>query len=103
MSKLSINNQTELLQNKNYYNFTKEKNKLKSQYDIRLWAHGSGNISNIDRDWFMTEGRKQWREYLSKVSELIFKPNSDFQGFVWDIISEREKEERAFKCRARLK
>lgn len=103
MNKLSINNQTELLQNKHYNKFTKEKEKLKSQYDERLWQQPAGNISNVTKEWFLKEGQHEWREYLSKIGDIIFRPESDFQKFVWDILSERDKEVMEFKSRARLK
>ena len=103
MNKLSINNQTSLLKNNHYNKFAKEKEKLKSQYDERLWQQNAGNLSNVTKEWFLTEGQHKWREYLSKIGDIIFRPDSDFQKFVWDILSEKEKENREFKCRARLK
>ena len=92
MNRPSINNLQELLDNQYYKAFDKKKKEIQSKYDERLFFNGvPGQKPRELRDWFLKEGRVQWREYLKEMSELMLKPDSDYQKFVWDIIPVHEK------------
>ena len=95
MSKPSINNLQELLDNENYKNFYNHKKQIQSKYDERLfhWVDLSGRPQKDLKKWYLEEGYKQWREYLKEIGDIIFKPDSDYQKFIWDIVPKHMKEE----------
>ena len=97
--KISINDLTQMLSNKSYKRFYKEKLKIQKKYDKRLFDwRGKGNQPYVLKAWYHEEGYIQWREYLKEIGELVFK-NKDFQQFIWDTTSETEKAVRERRTR----
>jgi len=88
--KPSVNDTRELLSNEHYRNFYKQKMELQSNYDKRLFDF-SPNDRKSTKDWFMAEGIEKYREYLRKLSDIMLQPDSHYQKFTWDMISEQEQ------------
>jgi len=93
-SELSINNLESLLENKNYKNFWNKNKEIQSKYDKRLFEYATVSPKRSIKEWYLEEGIKQWREYIKEISEEMLKPNSDYQKFTWDILSDKDKEVR---------
>jgi hypothetical protein len=88
MNRPSINNLQELLDNENYNNFHNQKKQIQAKYDERLlhWLSPTTKQPKHLKQWYIEEGYKQWREYLKEMGDLMLKPDSDYQKFVWDIV-----------------
>ncbi len=84
----SINDTATLMKNKNYIKFYKQKKKLQSKYDKRLFEWSRTRPPSSIKKWYLEEGgQEEWRKYLREVSKLMYKDNGYFQKFLWDIIS----------------
>ena len=68
--------------NQNYQRFLKQKNKIKERYAEDIWNY------KVDRNNF---NRKEYQKYLKEIVDLMYKPNSNYQKFLWDIISPSDK------------
>ena len=79
-----------------YQQFLVEKNKIKERYPQELWqtptSYKSAKI--FDKDLQVL-----WKQYLKEVGDLMFQPNGTFQDFVWDVMSESDKNLMAHKAR----
>ena len=88
----SINDTSTLLNNPHYKKFYTEKKKIQSKYDKRLFEWSKTRPPVSIKNWYMEEGREQWLMYLKEIGDLIYKQNGDFQEFLWDILSDQDKE-----------
>lgn len=89
-NRISVNNLEGMLNNENYKTFYKQKKKIQSKYDSRLFTWPS-NGRKADKQWFLDYGRYEYKKYLKEISTLMFKTNGSFQKFSWDIISDTDK------------
>lgn len=73
----------------NYQKFLVEKNKIKERYPKELLdlpnSYKKGTI-------FDDEQKKLWKQYLKELCDLMFEPNGLYQQFVWDVMSESDKQ-----------
>ena len=99
----SINNTSTLLTNKHYKRFYEERKKIQSKYDKRLFEWHATRPPRSLKEWYVSEGQEQWREYLKEISDLMFSSGSDWQEFTWSIISVQEKETMERKSRNTFK
>jgi hypothetical protein len=88
----SINDTSSLLKNPHYKKFYKEKKMIQSKYDNRLFEWSKTRPPVSIKNWYIEEGREQWLMYLKEIGDLIYKQNGDFQEFLWEIVSEHNKE-----------
>lgn len=96
MNNITIQNPHRFKEIKSYQKFQKEKAKIQKKYASRPWdLHdlGQGNI----KDKFTEEWWSDWQNYKKELLDIMLKPNSSFQQFVWDIESPSQqlKAERA--------
>jgi len=98
----SINDTSTLLNNPHYKKFYTEKKKIQSKYDKRLFEWSKTRPPVSIKNWYMEEGREQWLMYLKEIGDLIYKQNGDFQEFLWDILSDQDKEIMERKARGSL-
>ena len=74
-----------LLTNKHYEKFHKQKLQLKEKYNVDTNITGTVPGRLYDRETH--------RKYLRELSDLMFKPEGDYQKFIWDFVTcETEKE-----------
>ena len=78
-----------LNKNKNYKKYEKQKLKLKDKYPPTLFAKGGFN--NRTKELATDEERELYKEYIEKLMDIILKPNSHYQKYIWDTLSPSEK------------
>ncbi len=98
----SINDTSSLLKNTHYKKFTTQKKRLQLKYDKRLFEWSKSRPPTSLKKWYIEEGQEQWREYLKEVSDLMYEQEGNFQKFLWDIISNQDKEIMERKARGSL-
>jgi len=74
----------EKYENEHYKVYFKEKQEIQEKYP--RWV--SEDITKQNREY----DRKVWLEYLKEIADLMLRPNGDFQKYVWDTISESDRE-----------
>lgn len=78
-----------LNRNKNYKLYEKQKDKLKAKYPPTLFAKlGTNNRYKVNAT---DEERELFKEYIGKLMDIINKPNSYYQKYLWDTLSASEK------------
>lgn len=86
----------ERLKNKHYQRFYKQKQKLRSKYPPIIFP-------DYDERKYKRRATKEerilYREYLTELSKLIFRPDGDYQKFCWETLSVVEKREMENKAR----
>ena len=72
-----------------YEKYWIKKQELKSQYPSKLFFNttGAGN----HKIPYSEEERMLHKEYLSKLANLIFEKDGDYQRFTWEMMSEFDK------------
>ena len=98
----SINDTSSLLKNTHYKKFTTQKKRLQLKYDKRLFEWSKTRPPASLKKWYIEEGQEQWRAYLKEVSDLMYEQEGNFQKFLWDIISNQDKEIMERKARGSL-
>jgi hypothetical protein len=74
--------------NKNYKKYEKQKDKLKAKYSPTLFA--KPGYSNRYKGKATDEERELYKEYIGKLMDIINKPNSHYQNYIWDTLSPSE-------------
>lgn len=99
----SVKDRERMRKNPHYEKFYQEREELKKRYDENLLTHSSGEKkAAIEFERYINSDEiNQYRQYLKELTDLIFQPNGNFQHFIWDIVSEVEKEEMERKARGR--
>jgi len=86
----------------NYYyqKFLKQKHKLREKYkDIDFSGVGRpGPTVTLN---YTDKERQRYRKYLKEMGDLLFKPKGWYQKFLWDALSEHDKEIMERKARGR--
>jgi|TARA_R110001592_G_scaffold34938_3_gene119428 hypothetical protein len=75
--------------NKNYKKYEKQKDKLKAKYPPTLFA--KPGYSNRYKGKATDDERELYKEYIGKLMDIINKPNSHYQNYLWDTLSSSEK------------
>ena len=71
--------------------FQEEKKKIKEKYESKPWeVHVSSGKGN-KKDPYNSEWWDEWQKYKKEITDLIVKPNGNFQKFLWQIRPEREE------------
>lgn len=87
----SVVNLDSLLTNENYKEYHKLKTELRKKYDDRLFNYSVGDRWKKTINWYKEEGQEQYRNYLKELADIMFQPDSHYQRFTWDLISEQEQ------------
>lgn len=101
----SINDLRGLLKNENYRKYYEKKLEIQSRYPLKPWlfsAHSPTKgpykpnlIAYTEEEW------EAWIGYKKEICDLMLEQNGDFQEFVWDIISDYDKELQERRARGR--
>ena len=91
MNKINIQHLDKFIELKSYQKYLKEKEKIQKKYPSKPWitshSKGRGNYKNpYEENWW-----NDWLKYKQEMIDLLFKPNSNFQQFLWDITGEHEE------------
>jgi|TARA_R110002126_G_C10265563_1_gene483500 hypothetical protein len=78
-----------LEQSENYRKYKIQKDKLKAKYPPTLFAKGGFN--NRTKELATDKERKLYKEYIEKLMDIILKPNSHYQKYIWDTLSPSQK------------
>ncbi len=91
MSNYSIE---KFLDNKHYLKYKKQKQKIVDKHpNITFYRNTTGPSTS----YIWTDGeRKEWKNYIKKIADLLLKPNGEFQKFFWDIEPATTKNKREF-------
>lgn len=82
----------ELLKNENYQKYYELKLEIQSRYPREVWD-SQFSLKVKERRFDMTqEFWEQWKSYQKEIIDLMLIPNSYFQEFVWDMVSDHERE-----------
>lgn len=100
--KVNLNDIEMLLEHPTYKVYLKEKMKIKERYPKELFKHYAKD-DKISKAIKYKEGEQElFREYMREIAELILKPSGTFQEFLWETLSERDKEVRDRTARGRF-
>jgi hypothetical protein len=90
-------------ENKYYKKYEVERDKIKEKYkDIIV-----GNVSYAGKPPkggyppYTDKERNKHRKYLKELGDLMYKSNGNFQKFIWDDLSQVDKEARERTARGR--
>ena len=85
-----INNPEIYLKNKYYIKYRKQRQKIVDKYkdDICLNHTKSGPRPYLN---YNDKERKLYHKYLKEIGDLLFKPNGNYQKFVWETKSPSDK------------
>ena len=91
MNNINIQHSDKFIELKSYQKYLKEKAKIQKKYPSKPWLtshpEGRGNYKNpYEEQWW-----NDWQSYKKEMIDLLFKPNSNFQNFIWDISTERDE------------
>ena len=78
-----------LEQSENYRKYKIQKDKLKAKYPPSLFM---GIYEGKRKVRCTTEERELYIEYIGKLMDIILKPNSHYQKYIWDTLSSSQKE-----------
>ena len=76
-------------ENKYYQKFNKQKQKIKSKYPEELFDIPAEYNKQTH---YPLEHQRLYRKYLKEMGDLLHKKDGWHQKFVWDTISESDKE-----------
>lgn len=86
--------------NKYYKRYQIQRDKIREKHNILEGRKFTpGPQLNYD---YTEEERKKFRAYLKDIGDLLYKKDGWFQKFIWDDMSELEKELQSRKARGRL-
>jgi hypothetical protein len=74
--------------NKHYQRYLKKKMKVRAKYDENLTNPRAKNYN-----------KEEWAKYLKEIGDLVFQPNGWFQKYMWETLTEVEKQNRERKTR----
>ena len=77
----------ELLENKHYSRYYKQKLKLKQKYDANLFNIGRAGTRNTNAT---PKEREEYIKYINELMDIILKSNSHYQKFIWSTVSVSE-------------
>ena len=87
-------------ENKYYKKYKQKADKIKEKHDILVGNDFTpGPQSKFD---YNEEERKKFRLYLKEIGDLLFEKKGWFQKFIWDDMSDLDKELMDRKARGRL-
>jgi len=79
--------------NEHYQEYLLQKEKLKQKYDKDMFIGNGDTIRNVKA----TEKHNiDYRRYVSQLMDIICKPNSPYQKFVWETLPEYERLKRDY-------
>jgi predicted lactoylglutathione lyase len=84
---MSNNTEEELLENKHYRKYTKQKLKLRMKYDSTLFNIGRDGTRNTIAT---PKDREDYQMYINELMDIILKSNSHYQKFIWSTVSVSE-------------
>jgi hypothetical protein len=102
----SINDLRGLLKNENYKKYYELKLEIQSKYPIKPWLFSTQSSSrgpykaNLDK--YTEEEWEAWVGYKKEILDLMLEPNGPFQEFLWDIVSDYDKEVQERRSRGRI-
>lgn len=88
-NKITIQHSARFIELESYRKFQKEKEKLQSRYPEKPWQpqrQGRPVKNEPYPGWW-----DEWQEYKSKLSDLMFCTDCNFQQFLWDIKDEGDE------------
>ncbi|QDP58517.1 MAG: hypothetical protein Unbinned175contig1000_13 [Prokaryotic dsDNA virus sp.] len=74
--------------NKHYQRYLKKKMKIRAKYGENLTNPRAKNYN-----------KEEWQKYLREIGDLVFQPNGWFQRYMWETLTEVEKQNRERKAR----
>lgn len=74
--------------NENYKQYEKQKDKLKNKYPPSLFM---GMDDGKKKVRCTPKEREQYKHYIGKLMDIILKPNSHYQKYIWDTLSPSQK------------
>lgn len=86
--------------NKYWIRFNKEKQKIKSKYPAELFDIPA---EYNKQKHYPLEHQRLYRKYLKEMGDLLHKKDGWYQKFIWDTVSESEKEHYERKLRVMSK
>ena len=95
MTTNTLKNREHLLKNENYKKYYDKKLEILKNYEQEIFNAGysrGAHRTQRQKDKYIEFEQEKYREYIKKVCDLMLKPDGDFQKFVWDIMSETDKE-----------
>lgn len=91
-SKWKVNNIESLLEHPKFKEYREIKEELKKEYPQDLFLY-SQNPKREVKEWYLNEGGQElYREYIKRLGDIMFEPHGPFSEFLWDSISDQEKE-----------
>ena len=99
MHNINIQHSERFTELKSYQKYLKEKAKIQKKYPSKPWVTKTKSGPVCDTDKWEEQWWNDWLKYKQEMIDLLFKPNSNFQNFIWDISTERDevKAQRAIK------
>lgn len=90
--------------NQYYKLFEEEKQKIKDKYPPHIFENTISGLPSqkLYKKYIESNDRELYQQYLKELADLMFKPNGIFQEFVWDTMSQVEKEEMEKLARGRI-
>ena len=102
---ININDLRTLLQNENYKKYYQLKLEIQSKYPIKPWLFSTQNPNRgpykINLEKYTEEEWEAWKSYKKEITDLLLEPNGVFQEFLWDIVSDSDKEVQQRKAQGR--
>tara|TARA_R110000751_G_scaffold306330_1_gene424435 strand:+ start:997 stop:1302 length:306 start_codon:yes stop_codon:yes gene_type:complete len=82
-----------LERNENYQKYKIQKDKLKKKYPPSLFTASQEARRQIR---CTPKEREEYKHYIGKLMDIILKPNSHYQKYIWDTLSKSQKALREF-------
>lgn len=86
----------ELLKNDNYKKYYEKKLEIQSRYPIKPWLFSAHSPTKgpykPNLTAYTEEEWEAWTRYKKEICDLMLEKNGDFQEFLWDIVSDHERE-----------
>ena len=89
--KINKTQRESLLQNKNYKRYDEKKQKLKNKYPQEIFTLQPPGRPRLQYTIYDEKERELHKDYLKKLTNLLFEPNGDYQKYCWDTLSEQDK------------
>ena len=100
--KINKTNRKSLMKNENYKRYDEKKQKLKNKYPQEIFTLQPTGRPKIEYTIYDEKERELHKDYLKKLTDLLFKPNGDYQKFTWDIMSQHDMILQERKTRRRI-
>lgn len=80
---------TEVHYNQYYKRYLERKNKIKEKYPKELFFYAQGHAY---KEEYIENQQQLYKQYIKEIADLLFEKEGVFQKFVWDNLSEADKD-----------